>query len=76
MGRKIFFKRFYEKELDKYFAICEKDVFISFMPDALKRKSKASLKLKQGADLLGYQVQEVPRWFQYIKKGPKLRKGH
>lgn len=51
-----------EKELQPHFEACERDLNVCRSPGALP---KASLKLQEGADKLGWQAKEVPRWFAY-----------
>src|SRR5678816_1830819 len=55
-----------EKQLRPHFETCEKDLFVSFLPD---RASEASLKLANGAQALGWNALEVPRWFRYGGQG-------
>ena len=61
-------------DLDKYFLKVEKDLIISWFPE--EHIPKASLILKDGAEKLGWKVQEVPRWFSYdslkSSKGMKM----
>jgi len=49
--------------LEKYFSNIEDYLCISYFPDG--KIPKASLKLEEGAKKLGWDVQEVPRWFKY-----------
>ncbi len=51
-----------EEDLRPHFEACEKELSVSRMPGALPA---ASLKLHEGAQKLGWQSQEVPRWFRY-----------
>jgi choline dehydrogenase-like flavoprotein len=51
-----------DAEMLPHFEACEKDVSVGLCPGTLP---KASLKLQEGADILGWQAQEVPRWFAY-----------
>jgi choline dehydrogenase-like flavoprotein len=51
-----------EAELARHFAACEKDLGISYLPCPAPT---ASLKLKQGAQALGWEASEVPRCFHY-----------
>lgn len=51
-----------DTEMLPHFEACEKDVSVGLCPGQLP---KASLKLQEGADKLGWQAQEVPRWFAY-----------
>lgn len=50
-------------DLEKYFEVIEQDLCISSFPKGTI--PAASLKLKYGASQLGWEVQEVPRWFKY-----------
>tara|TARA_Y100001980_G_C14556714_1_gene349568 strand:+ start:10821 stop:12593 length:1773 start_codon:yes stop_codon:yes gene_type:complete len=50
-----------------YFPIIEKKLYISYFPK--NKIPKASIKLKEGAKNLGWEVQEVPRWFKYASDG-------
>jgi len=54
-------------KLAKYYKAVEKKLCVSHYPDG--KVTGASLKLAQGAKKLGWQVQEVPRWFKYNKDG-------
>jgi len=49
--------------LDKYFKTIEQNLCVSYFPDG--EFSKASSMLDKGAKKLGWEVQEVPRWFKY-----------
>lgn len=51
-----------EKELSYCYDQIESDINVSFMPNVAP---KASLKLKEGADSLGWECMEVPRWYKY-----------
>ena len=50
-------------EFDDYYRIIEKNLCVSYSPNALI--PKASLKLKLGAKNLGWIVEEAPRWVNY-----------
>ena len=50
-------------KLEKYFTTVEQALCISYFPDG--QIPKASLKLEEGANKLGWEVHEVPRWFKY-----------
>jgi len=50
-------------KLEKYFKIVESDLNISYLPQNCV--PLVSLKLKIGADSLGWKVKEVPRWIKY-----------
>ncbi len=52
-----------DADLLAHFEACEKDVTVSLIPDG--KAPKASLMLKKGADQLGWDCPEVPRWFSY-----------
>lgn len=49
-------------EMAPHFAACERELSVSLLPGVAPR---ASLKLREGADALGWSCQEVPRWFKY-----------
>ncbi|WP_210407145.1 GMC family oxidoreductase N-terminal domain-containing protein, partial [Hydrocoleum sp. CS-953] len=51
-----------EAELEPHYEACENAVSVSYLPG---KPSLASLKLQEGATQLGWQSQEVPRWFKY-----------
>jgi choline dehydrogenase-like flavoprotein len=53
---------FSEAELTPHFSACERDVSVAYLPGAAPA---ASLKLHHGAQRLGWQSLEVPRWFAY-----------
>ncbi|HVU38617.1 MAG TPA: GMC family oxidoreductase [Opitutales bacterium] len=55
-------KELAEADLQKHFEACEKDLSVSPWPGELPA---ASQKLRDGARKLGWQSQEVPRWFRY-----------
>ena len=64
-------KEFGLKEADPetlapHFEFCEETLHVSHHPGDLP---KASLKLEEGARVLGWDVQEVPRWFKYRTSG-------
>ena len=50
-------------KLEKYFTTVEQALCISYSTDG--QIPKASLKLEDGANKLGWKVEEVPRWFKY-----------
>lgn len=52
-----------DEDLVEFFEACEEDLTISKMPPG--EIPKASLMLKKGADLLGWECLEIPRWFAY-----------
>ncbi len=52
--------------MDPHFQACEETLHVSFNPGKL---SLASLKLAEGANALGWESREVPRWFIYPKSG-------
>ncbi len=51
-----------EADLRPHFEACEKDLSVSLLPGPAPA---ASLKLHEGATLLGWKSFEVPRWFRY-----------
>ena len=51
------------QKYEKIYRIIENELKVSQFPK--RAISKASLKLKAGADELNWSVQEVPRWFRY-----------
>jgi choline dehydrogenase-like flavoprotein len=51
-----------EKQLRPHFETCEKDLSVSLLPDGA---CEASLRLAAGAQALGWNAKEVPRWFRY-----------
>ena len=51
-----------ETDLLSHFEACEKDVSVGLSPGKLP---SASLKLHEGAQALGWDSREVPRWFAY-----------
>ncbi len=51
-----------DEELRPHFEACEKELSVSRLPGAAPA---ASLKLHNGAEKLGWQSQEVPRWFRH-----------
>ena len=59
---------FNENVLDSHYNACESDVSVSFMPGQFPA---ASLKLKEGADKLGWIAIEVPRCYRYLNSGVK-----
>ena len=50
--------------LINHFEAIEKEVSVSYLPN-INEAAKASLKLKEGADKLGWNNIEVPRWFKF-----------
>ena len=62
------------QKYEKIYRIIENELKVSQFPK--RAISKASLKLKAGADELNWSVQEVPRWFRYTNsntgKGEKM----
>ena len=55
---------FTENILEPHYQVCESDVSVSYMPGPFPA---ASLKLKEGADKLGWKSIEVPRCYKYEK---------
>ncbi len=53
--------------LIEHFKVIEKEISVSLIPDQA-HIAKASLKLKEGADKLGWESMEVPRWFKFNDK--------
>jgi choline dehydrogenase-like flavoprotein len=51
-----------DADLQPHFEACERDLAVSYLPDAAPA---ASLKLHEGAQRLGWKSLEVPRWFRY-----------
>lgn len=51
-----------EQEMCPHFEAIEADLGVSYLPG---QAPEASLKLHHGAESLGWQSQEVPRWFKY-----------
>lgn len=49
-------------DLEPHFQFCEQMVSVSYLPH---QPPPASLKLKTGADQLGWECVEVPRWYKY-----------
>ena len=62
--RKYKIKKISPDHLIKHFKVIEKEISVSLMPEPA-HISKASLKLKEGADKLGWESMEVPRWFKF-----------
>lgn len=52
--------------LRPHFEQCEEDLSVSIIPGAAPL---SSLKLKLGAERLGWSVAEVPRWYRYASEG-------
>ncbi|MCI4410689.1 MAG: GMC family oxidoreductase N-terminal domain-containing protein [Thiotrichales bacterium] len=50
--------------LSQYYDQVEKDISVSYLPNEFMAPPP-SLKLKKGAEVLGWNVLEVPRWFRY-----------
>ena len=55
-----------EKDLSPHFEACERDLSVSTLPFAAP---PASLKLHDGATMLGWKSVEVPRWLRYEASG-------
>jgi choline dehydrogenase-like flavoprotein len=55
-----------EEEMRPHFEACEKDVSVSYLQGPAP---KASLKLHEGSQALGWKSLEVPRWFKYHSQG-------
>ncbi|MBT4722518.1 NAD(P)-dependent oxidoreductase, partial [Candidatus Falkowbacteria bacterium] len=55
---------FDQNDLINHFEIIEKEISVSFLPK-IEEAAKASLKLKEGADKLGWYNIEVPRWYNF-----------
>ncbi|MBO8177950.1 MAG: GMC family oxidoreductase [Bacillus sp. (in: Bacteria)] len=53
------------KDMLPHFEACEQALSVSTLPH---EPSKPSLKLKQGADKMGWEAVEVPRWFTYSQQ--------
>ena len=51
-----------DAEMRPHFEACERDVSVGLSPGELP---KASLKLQEGANKLGWEAREIPRWFAY-----------
>tara|TARA_R110000744_G_scaffold43147_4_gene96992 strand:+ start:16583 stop:18010 length:1428 start_codon:yes stop_codon:yes gene_type:complete len=60
-----------EEECLRLFEENERDVGVSFMPASAI--PPASIRLKKGADLLGWQSMEVPRWYSYNEDGSGVK---
>ena len=65
-------ENFSSSELEKHFKIIEKEISVSYLPKAVA-PAKASLKLKEGADALGWHSMEVPRWFKFNDDGTGIK---
>ncbi len=61
-------EQFAHSDLESHFKIIEKEIFVSHLPKNVKA-AKASLKLKEGADILGWKSMEVPRWYKFNEDG-------
>ena len=48
--------------------LLKKEINVSYLPESIT-PAKASLKLKEGADILGWQSMEVPRWYKFDSNG-------
>ena len=59
-----------EEELAPHFETCERDVNVSLLPNPAP---PASLRLHDGAEALGWQSLEVPRWSRYADDGTERR---
>ena len=57
-------KSFDEDKLLKHYEIIEKEISVSYIPNQ-KDIAIASLKMKEGADKLGWENIEVPRWYKF-----------
>jgi len=57
-----------DNDINPHFEACEKDVYVSYLPD---KAPQASMKLHKGAEKLGWKSMEVPRWYKY-DQGAKL----
>lgn len=60
------------QDMEKHFTACEKELSVSKLPGAAPA---ASLKLVAGAQKLGWQAQEVPRWYRYDNPASGQEKG-
>ena len=49
-------------DLEPHFAACERDLSVSYLPFPAP---EASLRLRNGAERLGWRAIEVPRWYSY-----------
>jgi choline dehydrogenase-like flavoprotein len=58
-------ENFSTKVLSQHFERIEKEISVSFLPNP-EKAAKASIKLKEGAENLGWKNMEVPRWFKFI----------
>ncbi|MCM3596575.1 GMC family oxidoreductase [Metabacillus idriensis] len=56
------------KDMLPHFEACEEALSVSPLPH---EPSKPSLKLKQGAEKMGWEAVEVPRWFTYSQERDK-----
>ncbi len=61
--RAYWIEGFSEADLTTHFSACERDLSVSCLPGGAA--PAASLKLHHGAQRLGWQSLEVPRWFAY-----------
>ena len=60
-------KDFSYSSIAEHFKVIEKEISVSHLPDGIE-PARASLKLKEGADKLGWSNLEVPRWFKFDNK--------
>ena len=60
-------KDFSYKDLSFHFDIIEKEISVSYLPKGLDA-AKASYKLMQGAEKIGWSCIEVPRWYKFDGK--------
>ena len=65
-------KDFSTESLIKHFEVIENKISVSSIPEP-SSVAKASLKLKEGADKLGWKSMEVPRWFKFNKKNQGIK---
>ena len=61
-------KSFDENILLKHYEAIEKEISVSYIPKE-NNIAKASLKMKEGADKLGWENIEVPRWYKFSNGG-------
>tara|TARA_Y100000768_G_scaffold379533_1_gene355398 strand:- start:2083 stop:3507 length:1425 start_codon:yes stop_codon:yes gene_type:complete len=55
---------FEKSDLEPHYEKIEKEISVSYIPNT-SDIAKASLKLKEGADKLGWENLEIPRWFKF-----------
>lgn len=65
-GKEFSIKNFSNEDLIEYYKQIEKEISVSKLPQ-WEDPADASLKLKIGADKLGWANMEVPRWFKFRK---------